>query len=80
MRMTYATEDESRIAFARRAADWFKRDKINRSFTDSGDILPGELLALRWGLGDDCVLVFRIGDDEPVNYQSLAMSDDELPF
>ena len=42
------------------------------TYTESGHIEPGELFAVRWGMGNDCVLVFRISDDfEPTNFQNI---------
>lgn len=70
-RMTTRTEEQDRIRFASKAAEHFAAHPEHGSFTD-GDIEPGCLLALRWGLGNDCVLVLRLHDYEmPVNFQQL---------
>ena len=40
------------------------------SFTMTGEIICDELFALRWGMGDDCILVFRVSHEmEPRVYQ-----------
>jgi hypothetical protein len=69
--MVYVDDERARIAFAERAARRFQAHPEYWTFSD-GELAPGELLALRWGLGDDCVLVLRIGEDTPVNYQQLV--------
>lgn len=52
-------EEMERIRFADRAARYFALHPECQSFSDA-DISPGCLLALRWGLGDDCVLVLKL--------------------
>jgi hypothetical protein len=63
--------EEGRIAFARRAAARFAQDPKLWTYA-AGDPEPGELLALRWGLGEDCVLVIRVGDDQPVIFGQIV--------
>jgi len=71
-RMTTKYEELERLAFAERAAACFSKDAKMATFTD-GDIAPGVFLALRWGLGNDCVLVVKLDEyDQPVNYQQLV--------
>lgn len=72
MRMTYVSTELEQIEFARKAAEDFALHPKHWSFTD-GPIEPGALLALRWGLGDDCVLVLKLDDSfTPANYQQLV--------
>lgn len=68
-RMTYISEEEELVAFAKKAAERFADNPQYSTFT-TGDIEPGAFLAIRWGLGDDCVLVVKIAEDfQPVNFQ-----------
>ena len=70
MRSTTEKDETERLAFAKLAAAAFSRDKNMATF---GDISPGGFLALRWGMGNDCVLVVRLDENEtPVNYQQLV--------
>lgn len=45
--------------FAKLAAENFTKHPKNNTFT-KGNIEAGCLFAVRWGLGDDCVLVFQL--------------------
>jgi hypothetical protein len=56
-RHTTVSDETARMDFAKNAAAHFAANPKHSSF---GEIAPGELIALRWGLGDDCVLVLRI--------------------
>ena len=72
MRMTYYSNERTVLDFAKRAAEHFAKCPEHNSFSD-GDLKAGELLALRWGLSNDCVLVMRIDPDfEPANFQQLV--------
>jgi len=54
------------LDFVRKAQRAFEADPKILSF---GTIEPGELFALRWGLTDDCIMVFRIDREYlPINY------------
>lgn len=69
MRMTHISAEQAQIDFAKRAAEAFAAEPKMFTF---GDLKPGSLLAMRYGLGDDCVVVMRLDPDhEPVNYQQL---------
>lgn len=66
-RMTSIASEESLVAFAAMVAARFAADP---RLATLGDLKPGSLLAIRWGLGDDCVLVVRLDEEfEPVNFQ-----------
>lgn len=68
-RMTTLSDELERIEFAKRAAKHFAEKPEHWSF---GDMKPGDFLALRWGLGDDCVLILKLDPDfQPVNFQQL---------
>ena len=71
MRMVYIEEEEEVIKFAIRAAKKFSKDPILVSYTDD-KIKSGCLFALKWGLIEDCVLVFKLDDNfMPVKYHHL---------
>jgi len=66
---TTLTEEQERQAFAQKAAEAFAKDKNAATF---GDVENGKLFAVRWGMLESSVLVFRIDNDYPViNYQNL---------
>ena len=73
MKTVYIHEGREKEEFAMEAAKYFAANEGCRSYTRSGGINAGELFALRWGLGEDCVVVFRIDEaTEPVNYAELV--------
>lgn len=74
MRMTHVLDEIALVSFAQRAAKCFSEDKTKWTFTD-GEIISGCMFAARWGLGNDCVLVFRLNDEEPVNFQNIVGDD-----
>lgn len=63
----YITEQQQKLDFARAAALHFANNPKHWTYT-AAEVETGAYLALRWGLGDDCVLVLRIGDEVPVIY------------
>lgn len=66
IRGTTIHRETEKIEFAAKAARHFEANKNHWSF---GNIGAGEYLALRWGLGDDCVLVIKQDENETaVNY------------
>ena len=68
MRVTNVSDEQELHAFAAKAGACFAPNPLIRTYTTDGQITPGELLAIRWGMGDDCVMVVRVGLDEPVVY------------
>lgn len=69
MIMTHIEERKLQDEFAQRAAVHFRDNPEHWSYTD-GEIKAGEFFALRFGMGEDCVVIFTVGD-EPLNYQQL---------
>jgi len=70
MKMIYLDEEQKVLDFGRTAAEHFEKHPKHYSFTTTGEIEPGCLLALRWGLGEDCVLVFRLDEYfDPIIFQ-----------
>lgn len=66
----YESDLTARLEFARRAAQHFAAHPEHSSF---GDLTPGSLLALRWGLGDDCVLTLKLDEaDTPMNFMEIV--------
>ena len=77
MRMVYIDDEIEQLKFARKAAKEFSKDSKMYSFS-YGELKPGTLLALRWGLLDDCVLVVRLYEiHRPTNYQNLVKRHDK---
>lgn len=71
--MTTMKEQEELLAFAKKAARAFASNPKIVSYTNSGHLNPGELIAMRWGMGNDCVLVSKLDADfEPMNFQQLV--------
>jgi len=66
----YSQINQEKIEFANKAAKHFSEHPEHSSFTE-GKIEGGCLFGLRWGLGDDCVLVFRLDYDEPLNFTNI---------
>ena len=64
--------DAEREAFAHDAARAFAENPQFSTFT-RGDIEPGTWFAVRWGMNEDCVVVFKIDEDTPpANYMNLV--------
>jgi hypothetical protein len=60
------------IEFAEKAAAHFAANPKHWSYS-LAEIAPGCLVALRWGLGDDCVLVFKLDEQfTPTIYAQLV--------
>lgn len=80
MRMTYASRERETIEFAEKAARHFKAHPKCWTYS-SGELAEGDcLLALRWGCGDDCVVVVKL--DEyfgAINFQELVRSVGDFP-
>lgn len=71
MRMVKVEEEMEKIRFAERAARYFALHPKCDTCVD-GDIEPGCLLAVRWGINKDCVLILKLDDHfEPTNYQNI---------
>jgi len=80
-RTTTFKEAEARLAFAKEAAVWFSSRPERRTYTETGTagVIPGELCALRWGRGNDCVMVFRAADDsEPTIFEQAIKTHQNL--
>lgn len=70
MRMVYLSNEKEIQEFVLRAAKKFEDSKVY-TYTD-GEIEAGCLFAMRYGLDNDCVVVFKLDEYlEPVNYQNL---------
>jgi len=85
--MVNLSDELEQIEFAKQAAALFATDEKKSSY---GEINPGGFIALRWGLGDDCVLVLKLDEFHvPTNYaglvrqvtpEPLPLPDDDCPF
>lgn len=57
------------LDFVRRAAERFTQDEALISYTDD-DIEPGTMMAIKWGMDSDCVLVIHLDEiSQPTVYQ-----------
>jgi hypothetical protein len=66
---TTVEAEQGKIDFAERAAVHFA---ANRDHSTFGNIKPGIYLAIRWGLGDDCVLVLKLDEDfDPIIFANI---------
>lgn len=75
MRIVYASEIDTEITFARKAAAHFAKHPEHTTYTGD-DIKPGCLLAMRWGLMDDGVLVVKLDEGHvPTNYAELIRAE-----
>jgi len=79
MRTVYTGQIEDELAFARKAAAHFAREPKHSTYTD-GAIEPGCFLAIRWGLGEDCVVVVKLDDAHvPTNYAEIVRQFEVAP-
>jgi hypothetical protein len=68
-RMTTVQQDAEQAEFAVKAASHFAAHPEHSTF---GDTEPGSYLALRWGMGEDCVKVVMLDNNhEPTVYQQI---------
>jgi len=71
MRTINMNEENEIQAFAKRAAAHFSENSDVATYSDKG-LSRGCLLALRWGMGEDCVVVVKLSEGfEPINYTQL---------
>lgn len=69
-RMTTKADELARIAFADEVAADFAKNPKHWTY---GTLEPGSLLGIRWGLGEDCVLIVKLDDyAEKVNFQNIV--------
>ena len=72
MRAVYSSDIKGELEFAEKAAANFAAHPKHSTYTD-GEIVPGCFFAVRWGMGEDCVLVLKIDEYHvPTNYQNLV--------
>jgi hypothetical protein len=65
--MTTISGEQRLVDFAKKAAEYMGNDSRVHTF---GDVEPGTFLAIRWGLGDDCLMVVKLDEDfQPINFQ-----------
>ena len=71
MLATTLENQEKLIGFVKQAVKRFGESPGLATF---GDVRPGEYLALRWGMGEDCVLVIRLDKNfEPINFHQAIL-------
>ena len=64
MQSVYMWQRKEEEEFVELAAAHFQ---LNPEHFTYGELTEGSYFGVRWGLGKDCVLVFKVGS-EPVNY------------
>lgn len=73
--MVHVESELETIEFAKKAGAHFASNPQHWTYTD-GDIVAGCLFAMRYGLGNDCVVVFRLDEGFiPVNFQQLITQE-----
>ena len=78
MKHVHLDEAESRLQFVKRAAEDFEKNPIHSTF---GDIMPGRYFAVRWGMDNDCILVFKIDEEfEPEIYNQSIDRDSSIKY
>jgi hypothetical protein len=78
MKVVYPHEEREAIAFAERAAEWFAGGVKRRTYTDDRGIQGGCLFAVRWGVADQAVLVFKLDEYfEPRIYGNMVPEVEE---
>lgn len=76
MRSINIEEENERQAFAKKAAECFRLNPGYRTFSD-GPLAPGKWLGIRWGAGEDCVVVLKIHEyEEIVNYTNIILREE----
>lgn len=71
------TTETEYLDFARSAALFFEDNPAAVTYSVNGPE-KGALMAFRWGLGNDCVVVFRVSgdyDDKVINYTQFIDRD-----
>ena len=74
-RVIYMNELEEELKFMKDAAKHFIEHPEHSTF---GDLKPESLLAIRWGLGDDCILITKIEDKDPRVYANVIKKPEFL--
>ena len=69
--MTSIEEQKRLLKFVEEAATDFNEHPDHTTY---GSTEAGGLLAIRWGMGGDCVLVLKVDENfEPMNYQQACV-------
>lgn len=76
MIMTYFDDRQKQDSFAFKAATHFRDNPSHQTYTTE-EIEPNCYFALRYGADNDCVVIFKIGDEEPINYQNIIGKESE---
>jgi hypothetical protein len=71
-RAVYEAQIVAELEFARAAAGHFAQNPQHSTYT-AGAIEPGCFLAIRWGLGEDCVMIVKLDEAHmPTNYMEIV--------
>ena len=71
MKMTSFKDLDDKVSFATAAKDHFRHNPKSITFSKHGQPEPGEFYAVRFGLDNDCVVIFKIDEyEEILNFQN----------
>ncbi len=62
MKIVSIIEETEKLKFIEEAAEHFAKHPEHSSYT-SENIVEGCWFAVRWGLGNDCILAFKVGSE-----------------
>jgi hypothetical protein len=69
IRNTNVEIEEKTIEFAKKAAKYFSDNKKDGLYCD---MEPGSLLAVRWGIAEDCIAISRLDENfQPINFLDI---------
>ena len=72
-RMTTLEDEEKLLDFVRLVAEHFSDHPETATY---GELGGGNFFALRWGMGEDCVVVLKQDEDwKPVNFQNIIKKE-----
>lgn len=71
--MTHLSEERERLDFAAKAAAHFASHPQHHTYSGTMDVSQDAWFAVRWGMGQDCVLTFRVSDKYPVTVYQQAI-------
>lgn len=72
MRQVSVDEIREEIAFAEKAAKYFAEHENISTYTEA-EIVPGCYFAIRWGMGEDCVVVLKLDEYHEIkNFVNLV--------
>ncbi len=75
MTLVYLQDEIERQEFVKEAAEYFSKHPEKWTYSHEA-LAPGCLFAERWGLDNDCVVVFKLDENfEPLIYQQIIKKE-----